>query len=712
MKNILQILSFFFFTTFTQAQVLTNFDNDSLDYWRSEGDGRYYLELSFGNPGNCMRVDDDATGNTNLAIAPVQFLGNWSTADTTDSVMTDIFLHLINGSQTANLWAFRISGPNGSATGPPITPVIDQWNHIAVSMDSTYWNVTSGTWTGLLNYINHFEVRAEYVNGDEYVRLDNIALTFAPVIVPVMTPVSSGFEQGSYEGWTFENSGGISLPTSGGNPGRYVRIADGTGLTQAIAPPKYLGDWHQVDETAAIMFDIKVSNFSGDFLKSDFIIKITGPGGEATMPMDSSVIEAFNHWHTLSFLIAKDKWTLASGNWESLIADIRELRLMVEYINGSEIVWFDNFRISDSPPVADFSAEPLYLFAGEETEVRFSDLSVNAPDSWNWKFGDDGSSTDESPVYSYSLAGLYDVELEVSNHFGSDILLKEDYIEVAGISDSILFEDDFNDNGIHPAWRFRNGTWVEQNETMVQNSNYYSGGYIGGCYALAGSPLWKNYKLMVDFKSSDNDKIGIVFNYRDATNFYMFTWQKEGTHRAIKRFVDGVQTNLAVDTLGYITNQWYNLSLSAVDGQILVLVDSIQVFSIIDTTFMSGRAGLYCHGNQSSFWDNFKVENLDYISSILPDFYPANARTYTLDQNYPNPFNPSTVISWHLAVSSHVNLAIFNVLGKKVATLVSEKQAEGNHHVEWDASGLASGVYFYKIQAGSFNQTKKLILIK
>ena len=147
MKNMLLISSLFFLTTFTQAQVLTNFDNDSLEYWRSEGDGRYYLEADFGNPGNCMRVDDDATGNTNLAIAPIQFIGNWSTADTTDSVMTDIFLHLINGSQTANLWAFRISGPNGSATGPPITPVIDQWNHIAVSMDSTHWNVTSGTWT-------------------------------------------------------------------------------------------------------------------------------------------------------------------------------------------------------------------------------------------------------------------------------------------------------------------------------------------------------------------------------------------------------------------------------------------------------------------------------------------------------------------------------------------------------------------------------------
>ena len=192
----------------------------------------------------------------------------------------------------------------------------------------------------------------------------------------------------------------------------------------------------------------------------------------------------------------------------------------------------------------------------------------------------------------------------------------------------------------------------------------------------------------------------------------MFTWQQEGIHRAIKRFVDGVQTNLAVDTLGYITNQWYNLSLSAVDGRILVFLDSILVFSITDPTFMSGRAGLYCYGNQGSFWDNFKVENLDFISSILPDLHPANAKTYTLGQNYPNPFNPRTVISWQLAVGSYVELSIYNLVGQKVATLVSEKQKAGNHEVEFTASNLSSGVYFYIIKAGEFNQTRKMVYLR
>ena len=88
-----------------------------------------------------------------------------------------------------------------------------------------------------------------------------------------------------------------------------------------------------------------------------------------------------------------------------------------------------------------------------------------------------------------------------------------------------------------------------------------------------------------------------------------------------------------------------------------------------------------------------------------------------LTQNYPNPFNPTTVISWQLAVGSQVELSVYNLVGQRVATLVSEKQSAGSHQVEWDASGFASGfasgIYFYRLQTdGGFVQTRKLMLIK
>ncbi|MCL4550291.1 MAG: T9SS type A sorting domain-containing protein [Bacteroidetes bacterium] len=104
-------------------------------------------------------------------------------------------------------------------------------------------------------------------------------------------------------------------------------------------------------------------------------------------------------------------------------------------------------------------------------------------------------------------------------------------------------------------------------------------------------------------------------------------------------------------------------------------------------------------------------QSLNVLSSIsLPTVsLPIHSFLY---QNYPNPFNPTTLIKYSLAQTSLVNLSIYDVLGRKVATLVDKEQSLGNYEVEFDGSNLASGVYFYRIQAGSFIQTKKFMLIK
>lgn len=87
-------------------------------------------------------------------------------------------------------------------------------------------------------------------------------------------------------------------------------------------------------------------------------------------------------------------------------------------------------------------------------------------------------------------------------------------------------------------------------------------------------------------------------------------------------------------------------------------------------------------------------------------------RAFRLSQNYPNPFNPSTTIRYELPIASDVRLEIFDVLGKKVATLVSERQAAGEQTVTFNTNALASGVYFYRLKAGSFIETKKMLLVK
>ncbi len=87
-------------------------------------------------------------------------------------------------------------------------------------------------------------------------------------------------------------------------------------------------------------------------------------------------------------------------------------------------------------------------------------------------------------------------------------------------------------------------------------------------------------------------------------------------------------------------------------------------------------------------------------------------KAFSLAQNYPNPFNPSTIIQYDLPAAGHVTLLVYNMLGQVVAKLVDEAQNAGTYKVKWDGSGVASGMYFYRLQAGEFISTKKAILIK
>lgn len=86
--------------------------------------------------------------------------------------------------------------------------------------------------------------------------------------------------------------------------------------------------------------------------------------------------------------------------------------------------------------------------------------------------------------------------------------------------------------------------------------------------------------------------------------------------------------------------------------------------------------------------------------------------TFALYQNYPNPFNPATQISFDLPVASDVELTIFNVLGQKVSTIIDKEMEAGNHVIEWDASNYSSGVYFYRVSAENFTETKKMLMLK
>jgi photosystem II stability/assembly factor-like uncharacterized protein len=170
----------------------------------------------------------------------------------------------------------------------------------------------------------------------------------------------------------------------------------------------------------------------------------------------------------------------------------------------------------------------------------------------------------------------------------------------------------------------------------------------------------------------------------------------------------------------------------------------VESFAVCDSNLFAGMgSGVFFTKNNGTNWndfnngfpDNMTIEvecltiNKDYlfagtlsdgvwrrplsdmITGIEKDDHDF-MKDYSLEQNFPNPFNPSTLIRYKVPKVSNVSLKVFDMLGREVSTLVNEQKLPGKYEVKFDGSKLSSGVYLYKLQAGDFVQTKKLILIK
>lgn len=116
-----------------------------------------------------------------------------------------------------------------------------------------------------------------------------------------------------------------------------------------------------------------------------------------------------------------------------------------------------------------------------------------------------------------------------------------------------------------------------------------------------------------------------------------------------------------------------------------------------------------------SFWAEYfakRIINSMPVTSVKPDNNQALPKELELLQNFPNPFNPNTVIKFSVGTYSHTSLRVYDVLGREVAVLVNEKKPTGSYQISWNAEGMSSGVYYYRLEIGKKIQVKKLILVK
>jgi len=245
----------------------------------------------------------------------------------------------------------------------------------------------------------------------------------------------------------------------------------------------------------------------------------------------------------------------------------------------------------------------------------------------------------------------------------------------------------WSNSGVLPVsgvWRHVAATWSSSGlkiylDGVLLNTNNYSGGIPNYAAELIGVSAWG------DFFNGYVDEIRI--------------WN-------VERSVAQINSTL-LDTL---SSEYYSISDSGLIAY--YRMDVLEDLGI-NSDGADDLRDLSVNGNHLDTYGNpvlvqsggFVITSVDKISGEIPG-------EYFLSQNYPNPFNPTTTIQYSIPQRNNVTLKVYDIIGNEVAKLVDEEKNVGVYTLNFNTSQLASGVYFYRLQAGSFVETKKMILLK
>ena len=224
-------------------------------------------------------------------------------------------------------------------------------------------------------------------------------------------------------------------------------------------------------------------------------------------------------------------------------------------------------------------------------------------------------------------------------------------------------------------------TWANNGRNDLKSSSK-----IGG----AGWRIPTNWS---SFNDTDNKLVNLFCKKANLYDVFQASFTRTGL---------GNLTPRAVRHRKYSSGSWGS-SLQRSDSS--VFVTGLQESNVIE--FSNGSAAFAYVGNAGS---NVYFDNESWVTDVTPE--TGIPEVYSLEQNYPNPFNPSTVIKFSVPEQANVTLKIFNSIGQQVATLLNGEMSAGNHSVDFNASALSSGIYFYQISSANFTATKKMILIK
>lgn len=318
--------------------------------------------------------------------------------------------------------------------------------------------------------------------------------------------------------------------------------------------------------------------------------------------------------------------------------------------NNSNVLTLDGMDdITGVAPVSNFTSNTQNLPIGGGS-VNFFDLSTNNPESWSWSFpgGTPSTSTDQNPT------GI-------------------SYTATGAYTVTLTTTNSFGSN-------------------MMTVVNYVK---------VAGVPLTA-FSL-----ESPNTNTTIMVSQNDPT-LVNFIWGSSTPGSSISYLFKIKKAGPSSETVLQSNNNGLDTMISLRKSYLDSLAVSFGLTG--DSVNCTWRAAAL-NGLDTLNTTPFVVKirripvGINQISSVIPD-------NFNLYNNYPNPFNPSTVIRFDISKSQFVKLAVFNMLGEEVTNLVNENLSPGSYSVDFNASYLSSGMYFYRIETPGFVQTKRMVLVK
>lgn len=381
-----------------------------------------------------------------------------------------------------------------------------------------------------------------------------------------------------------------------------------------------------------------------------------------------------------------------------------KIRVIGEYDNRTTAPW-STLQNNGIPYINDYFGNNLNtgLFHNKFFVI---DYRGGAPDSiWvltgSWNPTDPGTNDDRQnlvEIQDVALAGAYTVEFE--EMWGSTT-------DVANAQNSRFSSRKFNNT---PHNFVIGGKKIECYFSPSDKTTSNIGKTVGKAKKSVNiAMLTFTRKELADsiiVVKNKGSKTRVILSNNDDTGTQFSYLQANGVDIRLKGFTTGLLHHkyaiIDAEPTGFTpylitgSHNWSSAAENSNDENTLIIQDDL-----IANLYLQEFAARYyeANGNDSIFVTGIE-DNLE-----LPS-------TYSLSQNYPNPFNPVTNINFSIPQKSKVELNIYNTLGQKVTTLINEEKEVGSYKLTFDAANLPSGVYFYRITADSFNETKKLILLK